>query len=115
MERTGGAKSINLFAVEVSKFCVCHRLVLTRENDARKWFYFFVKEPSTIEFGDRLLLDTKKGELFLDRGPMLMYRAILDEMHKEGAKDLIRKLPYRDMYPEDPDAPWCFIEETPQG
>lgn len=94
-------KAINLLVVEVSKFCKCHRLVLTRVNDAHSWFYFFVKEPSWIEFGDRLLFYPASLELFQDRGPTLIYRAQLDDLPVEVATNLAEKLPYSEMYPEE--------------
>lgn len=97
-----GNISIKLAAVEVSKFCSCHRLVLARHRDAHQWYYFFVKEPSWIEFGDCLLYYPSPQELFLDRGPLLMYRAILDLIPAEIVSDLISKLPYQEMYPEGP-------------
>ena len=100
-KQEGGNIAINLFAVEVRKFCPCHRLILARMNDAHEWFYFFVKEPSWIEFGDRLLYYPATRELFQDRGLTLTYRARLDDLPVEVATDLVERLPYPEMYPDD--------------
>jgi len=103
---------IKLIAVEVSKPCTCHRLVLARGLDVRHWLYFFVKEPSWIEFGDRLLFYPAALELFLDRGPTLIYRAQLDDMNADAALELTEKLPYPGMYPDEPG---FTIIRPPQG
>ena len=101
-----------LIAVEVSKHCPCHRLVLARCLDIHSWYYFFIKEPSWIEFGDRLLYYPETQELFQDRGPMLMYRALLDEVPSEYAVVLVEKLPYAEMYPNEGGG---IVFEPPQG
>jgi len=100
--------SVKLIAVEVSKPCTCHRLVLARKLDARYWLYFFVKEPSWVEFGDRLLFYPATLELFLDKGPTLTYRAQLDDMSPDAALELAMKLPYPEMYPGD-STPWEIV------
>lgn len=108
----GENKPYNLFAVEVRKFCMCHRLILARRNEARAWFYFFTKEPCWIEFGDHLLYYPVTRELFQKRGPTLTYRAQLDLIPETVALDLVESLPYAEMYGGSNGG---FINIPPQG
>jgi hypothetical protein len=101
MEKAGGNKSIKLIAIEVSDFDSDHYLILAREKDVRNWFYFSVRKPSWIEFGDRLLYYPASQELFQDRGLLLSYRARLDAIPASAAVDLAARLPYLEMYPNE--------------
>ena len=87
-------RGIRLVVVEAYEPGPTHLVVRAREqiNDPVEDVLtqsLYVRKPTFIQFGDRLLYYKSVSEFFLDRGPKLQYKVHTDPFPKEVLAQLI--------------------------